>query len=525
MFFARLQLGVYIAAAALAAVTSLYLAPFTADDAYIVARYAVNARETGNWVFNEGERVSAMTSPLHGLLLLALARVVRDPLTAYKVVASLAIALSSVTLLVRYGIERRETVLLAAVVTAPSLLLWTFAGLETPLLAAVVTAMASVSSLSPGNRRSLFKLAGLAGVAVVTRYDAVVFAGPVLMAGILDSPRWRDRILAVSIASAPVIVWLFYSWRAFGAVLPTSFYIKTPSAARDVIMVNLRYMAEQTVIAGLGFMAVYVVVRVLLAGNARQTILVELKARWGLHAGILAMLLYGGTMATVHMMFALRHFVPYLGAAAVALAHVARRSDERLDVHGAPARGVALASGAAMVILLIHAFQADALYNRSLQGLGTFGEYDRQGAAGYMRDYIPAMERNAADVKIHWERLNKGRAPRIWTFAAGALPHGYRDAYIFEQLVSFRHNCPAGARHAPDARVWRAHADYIHAFTRHGSVPRLLSPVRGRQVTLVSEHGLRFNGRDEKLLVYYNPAPRPNALPSTVDGPCRHVGQ
>ena len=97
------------------------------------------------------------------------------------------------------------------------------------------------------------------------------------------------------------------------------------------------------------------------------------------------------------------------------------------------------------------------------------------------------MMRNAADVKAHWSTLNQGREPRIWTFAAGALPYAYLDAYIFEALVSFRHRCPPeeeGSR--SDGRVWRAHADYIHAFTRHGRLPRLLAPVRERR-KLISE--------------------------------------
>jgi hypothetical protein len=176
------------------------------------------------------------------------------------------------------------------------------------------------------------------------------------------------------------------------------------------------------------------------------------------------------------------------------------------------------------MILAMHVAQADALNRRSLQGLGTFGEYDRQGAAGYTADYIPAMQRNAADVKAHWTKMNHNRAPRIWTFAAGALPYSYPEAYIYEQLVSFRLHCPPGAAERPDARLWRAHADYVHAFTRHGSVPRLLAPLRNRQVTLISEQPLHFNGEDEKLLVYFNPDPQPNVVPPGINDPCTAAG-
>jgi hypothetical protein len=179
------------------------------------------------------------------------------------------------------------------------------------------------------------------------------------------------------------------------------------------------------------------------------------------------------------------------------------------------------AAGCALVILALHAFQAQALYHRSLQGLGTSGEYEAEGAAGYARDFVPAMQRNAADIRAHWTALHRSRTPRVWTFAAGALPYAYREAYIFEELVSYRHRCPIQeGRERSDARVWRAHADYIHAFTRHGSPARLLSPVQGRDVQLISEQSIHFNGREEKLLVFYNPAPQPNLLPSRIDLPC-----
>jgi hypothetical protein len=411
------------------------------------------------------------------------------------------------------------------VVVAPSVILWTFAGLETPLLATIVSAIAvAYTRVTLDRRRSLAALATLAGVAVLTRFDSVLFAGPVLGAALLQRNRsWRERITVVTIAGALPALWLLYSWLQFGAVLPTSFYIKTPSAAVDDITINLWYMAEHLVITGAGAMAVYTAFQLIAAGTPGVTIAHEFRRSWGLHVGLLAVLAYGASMATVHMMFAFRHFVPYLGATALALAQIARRSDERMEDRLRPRIAYAAAL-AALLILVVHAFQAEALYRRSLQGLGTFGEYGQQGAAGYARDYIPAMQRNAADIRAHWSLRNKDRTPRIWTFAAGALPYAYREAYIFEPLVSFRHRCPPNEGNSrPDARIWRAHADYIHAFTRHGSLSRLLSPVRARQVELISEQPLHFNGRDEALLVYYNPAPRGNVVPPGVDDPCTNT--
>ena len=520
-----LQLAVYVSATILAVVTSMGFAAFTADDAYIVARYAVNARDTGAWAFNPGEHISAMTSPLHGLMLVALSFAASDPLLPYKAIAAFAVAASFALLLVSYGLERREAMPLAAVLVAPGLILWTFAGLETPVLTAIITAMAAVySRRKPGEGKSLVAIAGMTGAAVLTRYDAVLFAGPLLLAALVEA-GWsgRQRLVAAIVAAVPPALWVAYAWLQFDAVLPTSFYIKTPTAALDIVAVNVRYMTEHMVIAGIGVMAVYAVASAAARGRLRETVMDEFRARWGLHAGLLAILIYGATMATVHMMFAFRHFTPYLPATALALAHLAHRAGDDNSSRSL-SRHTYAAAIAAFLILAVHAVQGDALYRRSLQGLGTFGEYGEEGAAGYARNFIPAMERNAADIKAHWSRLGQGRPPRIWTFAAGILPYTYREAYIMEQLVSYRHSCPpAHDGTGPDARVWRAHADYIHAFTRHGSLPRLLAPVQRRQVRLISEQPIHFNGRDEKLLVYYNPAPLPNTLPPRVDDACIDV--
>jgi arabinofuranosyltransferase len=516
--------GLYLIAAAFAAITSWYFAAFTADDAYIVARYAVNARDVADWAFNAGEPISALTSPLHGLVLNGLSLMAPDPLPLYKVLALIAVGASSMLLLVSYGWQRREAMPMAALLVGPSVILWTFAGLETPLLAAFAMTMSAIyANVDAGNPRRLPLLGALAGLAVLTRYDAVLFAAPVLLAALVQMNQWKQRLKAVALAGVPLSLWFVYAWLHFGTVLPTSFYIKTPTGELDIVVVNLRYMAEHLLIGGVGVMVVFAVARVATSGRVGTKVREELRAHWGLHAGLLSVLAYGATMATVHMMFAFRHFMPYVGATALALAHFARRTE---DGSTAPRRFHIpyAAAAAALLILFVHALHAEAMYRRSLQGLGTFGEYAEQGVAGYARDYVPAMMKNAADVKAHWSTTNRGRAPRIWTFAAGALPYAYRDAYIFEALVSFRLRCPAevdGDR--PDGRVWRAHADYIHAFTRHGRLARLLAPVQAKNVTLISEQPIHFNGRDEKLLVYYNPAPLPNVLPPQIDAPCLEV--
>ena len=524
------QLALLLAALAFFAATTAFFFPFTADDSYIVARYAVNARDRGEWVFNAGEHVTAMTSPVHGMLLVGLSFLADDPLQLYKVVAVALVTGSFAWLLARYGVRRREAIPLAAVLTAPSVVLWMAAGLETPLLAAIVAIIAGLLYMSESSSaRSFFVVAALTGLAAITRYDSVLFVGPVFLAALLQPRRaWTERVGAMAVAAVVPLVWFLFSLQKFGAILPTSFYIKTPTGDLNVVTFNVSYMAEHLAIAGLAVLALYSAARVLSTGSAVRAVADEVRARWGLHLGIAAVLAYGATMATVHMMFAFRHFMPYLAPTALAVVLFTRRSgDKQLPVQPQgmasppPPLGLWAETAAVVAILAVHALHAQALYGRSLQGLGSLGEYASQGMLGYTRDFIPAMRRNAVDVRAHWDALQMGRPPRIWTFAAGALPYEYRDAYIYEELVSFRHRCPANTRgDRPDSRLWRAHADYIHAFTRHGSLNRLLAPVRVRQVELISKQTLHFNGRDEELLVYYNPAARPHVLPPAIDDPC-----
>jgi len=56
--------------------------PLLADDAYIPARYVRQLYAGHGLVFNAGERINALTSPLHTLVLAAIAPLTSDTVTA-----------------------------------------------------------------------------------------------------------------------------------------------------------------------------------------------------------------------------------------------------------------------------------------------------------------------------------------------------------------------------------------------------------------------------------------------------------
>ncbi len=69
-------------------VCALFFA-FTVEDAYIVSRYAANLANDGVLVFNQGERICALTSPLHSLVEGALLRLRPVLMTAVTTVLGL----------------------------------------------------------------------------------------------------------------------------------------------------------------------------------------------------------------------------------------------------------------------------------------------------------------------------------------------------------------------------------------------------------------------------------------------------
>ena len=471
--------------------------PFTADDAYIVARYAVNARDLGEWTFNRGEQISAMTSPLHGVLLVGLSFLAADPLPLYKTLAIVLVTASFLWLLVRYGVQRREAAPLAAGLVAPSFILWMAAGLETPLLAAIVTAMSVISYEQPAGRRSLFALA----FSPARRCHALrrgCSRPGIPRRSREDVPKKVDASSRVALAAVLIAA------VAHGAVAPlfvervrrrsaqhrsTS---RLPVAPSTLSLSMLDIWPSISRSAASPCWCLYVAARLVSSGQP-SSFSQRSASAMGTPLGIAAGAYLRRSMATVHMMFAFRHFMPYLAATALALALLARRG---VTGWTSPACRVlrCVEPIAAVMILTVHGLHAEALFHRSLQGLGTQGEYAAQGMAGYARDFIPAMRHNAEDVRAHWDSLNIGRPPRIWTFAAGALPYTYREAYIFEELVSFRYRCPPHAREGrPDSRRWRAHADYIHA--SHGMVRRPFTvSVRGGHVQVISKQPINSMG-------------------------------
>lgn len=500
---------------AAAVVSLLVYWPFTVQDGYIVARYAENWVMRGELVFNAGERISALTSPLHVILEAGLFWLGGHTLLSYKVLGALLWA-ASLWLVWRaqVGDNLGQTWSLLVVGLTPPLLMWTVAGLETPLLLGIVTALAYVT-LRPGQAglQRLILAGGLGGLACLTRYDAVLFALPVLGQLVIRARRSPKAVLlSGALAALLPAAWLLFAWRYFGDFLPTSYYVKTPGLSLLKAGANAVYILQW-----LALVNVLPLLIVTWIGRKQRAAWYAVapqlgSARWGLYLGLGLTLAYGLSVAQTHMMFSFRFFAPYLPALLLALGDAPGRLLAQLE----PAAAALWRRRYAWVLGLMALAQLGQIgytYQASLNGVSLLGEFRREGMRAYAQDWTPLLGSLAAEIRAHWaqQAASAERPPRIFTFAGGSLPYAYREAYFYEVLVSYRHECQVDIREA---------ADYtLLLYPRRGPITAQL-PYPPSVYVLIADHAVEFDGSQERLLVAFNPQPAPPRLPPRVYGTC-----
>ncbi len=498
---------VVAAASALALYQYATLFPFVIDDAYIVLRYARNLVTTGQLVFNAGERVSALTSPLHTLLAAGLYALMGEKtLLAYKLLC-IGCLVASVVLLLRAfrGGVGALALTLALLVTAPSVVLWTFGGLETPLLFLVVAGFTALIQhrLDGGGRLdrvSLVCLHLLAAVAFLIRYDSVCFFAPALLLCWRHRDGWKSVGLSVYLAALPCLAWFSFAFEYFGDVLPTSFYVKTPSyGLREIAMTGLYELLWLTLLG---------VAPLLGAALFRRW----RRREWSIEpqglillVGLAGTWLYGLGMAQKHMMFGFRHGVPYLPAAASLLLLELRRWDLR------PAPVAAFLIG----LLVVHAVHTQRMLDVSVNGYWRWSPFSEAGARNLM-DMVGVWKTVAHDMQAHWSQQGRDRPLRVFTYVGGVVPYELPDAYVFEELISARRSRCAKASEIEAA------ADYVHAILTPQNVnsPYYNAIARNPERLLISEQSIQIGGDLRRVQVYYNPSPTLLSLPARFNEAC-----
>jgi len=497
-------------------ISTMFYFSFTAEDAYITYRYAENLINIGSLVYNEGEPINAMTSPFHAILSAALFYVTGHTILSNKIVALLLLLFSAILVWYRFRNQPQWQLLaLILMLMPPSVLLWTFGGLETPILLFLATlTVLLVERMLPFSLNLLCLVFFLAGLAFLTRYDSILFFLPVMVYAASKVRTVNHVVIALIGAAILPVSWFAVSIFYYGDLLPTSFYVKTPNGNFGNLIFNGAYIASYLLFVGV--IPVLILAFVLLRSRHRTVHLLywHFKSRWWLYLGLLFELLYGLTIATHHMMFSFRFFVPYLPSTVIIVVELIRHVFETNEAEFALGRNTALFTGFLLCLTLFQLYQNIYTYHHSVNGISLIGEYRSLGIRDYVQ-FIQTLKQEALDIETHWDKGigDQNRRPRIITYAAGMLPYTFRDSYIYEKLVSYRH---CFQRHNQ-----ALFADYIHIITpRLGSVGQQL-PMPEDSYFLISSYEMIFDGSKQKFLVYYNPEPEAHNLSAKIYGLCQ----
>lgn len=222
----RQAIGLCSAAAVLAIAAFWLVRDALIDDAYITLSYARNVATDLHWGLIPTETANSATSPLNVLLLAGATALLQvsggvHPIWGLGVVivgcavamgwwwSQIAAALRLPMLVPALG--------LALVLLNPFVL--SAAGLEVLLIPTVLVGM-----LATAVRGRPVAFGILAGLAVLTRLDLIVFVIPIALA----SAGVRRRLLKVLAAAIVVsLPWFAWSWWYFGSAIPDTFVIKT----------------------------------------------------------------------------------------------------------------------------------------------------------------------------------------------------------------------------------------------------------------------------------------------------------
>lgn len=479
---------------------------YTADDAYIIVRYAANLAHRGQAVFNLGEPVNAITTPLAMLVMAALHVLGPDQVMgAYKTLC-LALHGGALILVLRaLGGSAGLSLFVALVSLSPFHSLWLAGGLETPLLELELLLIALLLTRreregpdpAPGVRVSL-AVAALAALAFATRYDSVLFTAPLLL-WLLVRQRRRSLALAVAaLAVLPPLGLLLANRLYYGDPLPTSFYLKT---AAPLDWEGFVYVVEFFLYSGILPCALHLVAA-RTGGDAR--------GRWGpladpraaMWAGLFVVSVpYATLTATSHMMYGFRAFVPYLAVMGWLLA---REVEDRAAPPGLPLLVV--------LVALLQVSTALILPTTSL-GAARVGEFR---AFWDIPTYLSEIERGAEAVEVDWRRRGGRETLRVYSPNEGLSSTVIPDAAFYGRLTGYRRRCPV---HLPE-----------YARASHYAIVE--EPFVGLHLRGIDLSGweLVYRGRpfsrghrerqQSRVLVYRNPHPEARDFGYGVDDPC-----
>ncbi len=204
----------------------------TIDDSYITFRYARNLLAGNGFVYNAGERVQGTTTPLYTLLIAGLGAGTGGTQAPFP---ELALAVNTLadagTALLLYRLGKRLSSPTAGLgsglawAVLPYSVTFAIGGLETSVY---VLLLVSCGAAFVERRRGLTAL--LAGLALLTRPDALILLGPLALdrlARAIRRSKEDDRLTASEFAALlPVLAWYVFATLYFGSPVAHSVQAK-----------------------------------------------------------------------------------------------------------------------------------------------------------------------------------------------------------------------------------------------------------------------------------------------------------
>lgn len=489
---------------------------FTADDSYILLRYAENFVHHGELSFNLGERINALTSPLHGTITIILSFLTGKYLL-YAGKIFMAILLLATVFIISHRHTSKPLVFILPLLVfllSPFVLMWTFGGLETILLLFIITLLSSVS-LKPASTQNFYAMCLIAGFAFVARFDSVIFTAPFLFSYFVLRYRQFFQLKTIFFAclfyGIIPLLWLSFSLYYYKDIFPTSFYLKI---SKKLSIYTITYCFQFFMFTGA--IAYYMFGLIGLTVQKQKNAIISHYRQFAhLYIGLFFITLYAFANANAHMMFGYRMQLPYFGAVIVIILNLL--SKQRIHTKAfflQPVYAMLLLSFTTLQII-----QLQYVYSYSLNGFSITGEFREMGIKSWNK-YIKTLELNAEDIKKHASQQIKFKykEPSLSTAAEGVIPYKYMCLYVYGDLVS-RRIINGRLSHTFTEHKYYTYglnSDYLHVGLPYQT--HLYSEMSNQpsRFELISQRNTFTTGTISTSCVFYNKNPQPITLPKYV---------
>ena len=248
---------IILAFAVLNAILFGWFSSFIAEDAYIVYRYSENLSDGSGLVFNPGEYVSALTSPLHSLIVSVLYWFSGESVWSNRLVAWI---LHFAATAYSYQILRQYRTLLLygfMVWLSPYIIFWTAGGLETIYLSSFLTVAftAACHCREEFSHRDQLIFSICLGLAFLTRFDSCLVTLPLWFHvancqwNHSEDSKLRSMLYLLLPGLLIALAWLVVSYNYYHDIFPTSVYHKP--ARWDHQRTNVLYMIQFGLLTGI----------------------------------------------------------------------------------------------------------------------------------------------------------------------------------------------------------------------------------------------------------------------------------